>query len=379
MSLPRLTGFALPVVLSGSLLMSACSSLSGIKSDAKKDAGPTKNEQGYYQSAQRSLNDARFDDATKDLEALETYYPVGAYTEQAELDLMYARFRTSDYPGVITAADRFIKLYPQNPQLDYAYYLKGVANMETGADSLIRYTNLNSAHRDTGYLRAAYDNFRDLISKFPQSAYAPDAAQRMRFIANQFAEGEMNVARYNLERKAYVAAVARARWVVEYYQQTPQVPEALAILVVCYQKLGMNDLANQYLEVLKSNYPKLVHSNNTVNLAEARGEASLFNKMTLGILGRRSDVLVPSTGQTYQPTAALAPDSANAAINTLKQQPSNLDKAGHAISKAGQSVSHWFGKLFSSINRTDTGPTASSSPAQASSASPAAPLTPSRP
>jgi outer membrane protein assembly factor BamD len=306
MSLPRLTGFALPVVLSGSLLMSACSSLSGIKSDAKKDAGPTKNEQGYYQSAQRSLNDARFDDATKDLEALETYYPVGAYTEQAELDLMYARFRTSDYPGVITAADRFIKLYPQNPQLDYAYYLKGVANMETGADSLIRYTNLNSAHRDTGYLRAAYDNFRDLISKFPQSAYAPDAAQRMRFIANQFAEGEMNIARYNLERKAYVAAVARARWVVEYYEQTPQVPEALATLVVCYQKLGMEDLANQYLEVLKSNYPKLVHDN-TVNLAEARGEASLFNKMTLGILGRRSEVLVPTTGQTYQPTQQSIP------------------------------------------------------------------------
>jgi outer membrane protein assembly factor BamD len=375
MSLPRLTDLALPVVLSGSLLMSACSSLSGSKSDAKKDTGPTKTEQGYYQSAQRSLNDARFDDATKDLEALETYYPVGAYTEQSELDLMYARFRTSDYPGVITAADRFIKLYPQNSQLDYAYYLKGVANMETGADSLIRYTNLNSAHRDTGYLRAAYDNFRDLISKFPQSAYAPDSAQRMRFIANQFAEGEMNIARYNLTRKAYVAAAARARWVVEYYQQTPQVPEALATLVVCYQKLGMDDLANQYLNVLKSNYPKLVHDNNTVNLAEARGEASLFNKMTLGILGRRSDVLVPTTGQTYQPTAELAPESTT---NALKQ-PTKLDKAGHAISQAGHSVTHWFGKLFSSINRTDTGASTSSSPAQASSASPSAPTTTSKP
>jgi outer membrane protein assembly factor BamD len=192
MSLPRLTGLALPVALSGSLLMSACSSLPGIKSDAKKDAGPTKTEQDYYQSAQRALNDTRFDDATKNLEALETYYPVGTYTEQTQLDLMYARFRNSDYPGVISAADRFIKLYPQNPQLDYAYYLKGVANMETGADSLLRYTNLNSAHRDTGYLRAAYDNFRDLISRFPQSAYAPDSAQRMRFIANQFAEGEMH-------------------------------------------------------------------------------------------------------------------------------------------------------------------------------------------
>jgi outer membrane protein assembly factor BamD len=372
MSLPRLTGLVVPVVLSGSLLMSACSSLSGSKSDAKKDVGPTQTEQGYYQSAERALGNARFEDATKDLEALSTYYPIGAYTEQSQLDLMYARFRTSDYPGVITAADNFIKLYPQNPQLDYAYYLKGVANMETGADSLLRYTNLNSAHRDTGYLRAAYDNFRDLISKFPQSVYAPDSAQRMRFIANQFSEGEMNIARYNLERKAYVAAAARARWVVEYYQQTPEVPEALATLVVCYQKLGMDDLANQYLGVLKSNYPKLVHGN-SVNLAEARGEASVFNKLTLGILGRRSDVVVPTTGQTYQPAAELAPDSATSTTTALKQ-PSKLDKAGHAISQAGHSVTHWFGTLFSGINRTDTGASASSSPAQASSASPGAPV-----
>ncbi len=378
MSLPRLTGLALPVVLSGSLLMSACSSLSGGKSDAKKDTGPTKTEQGYYESAQRSLENARFDDATKDLMALETYYPVGAYTEQTELDLMYARFRTSDYPGVITAADRFIKLYPQNPQLDYAYYIKGVANMETGADTLLRYTNLNSAHRDTGYLRAAYDNFRDLISKFPQSAYAPDSAQRMRFITNQFAEGEMNIARYNLERKAYVAAAARARWVVEYYQQTPQVPEALATLVVCYQKLGMDDLAKQYLDVLNSNYPKLVHGD-TVNLAEARGEASLFNRMTLGILGRRSDTVVPTTGQAYQPTAEQAPNLIDSTANAIKQQPSKLDKAGHAISQAGHSVTHWFGKLFSSINRGDTDGSTASSPAQASSASPAAPIATSKP
>jgi outer membrane protein assembly factor BamD len=378
MSLPRLSGLALPVVLTGSLLISACSTLSSLKSDTKKDTGPTKSEQGYYQSAQRSLNDTRFDDATKDLEALETYYPVGAYTEQTELDLMYARFRTSDYPGVITVADRFIKLYPQNPQLDYAYYLKGVANMETGADSLLRYTNLNSAHRDTGYLRAAFDNFRDLISKFPQSAYAPDSAQRMRFIANQFAEGEMNIARYNIVRKAYVAAAARARWVVEYYQQTPQVPEALATLVLCYQKLGMDDLANQYMTVLKSNYPKLVHGN-TVDLAEARGEASLFNKLTLGILGRRSDAVIPTVAQGYQPTAELAPDPAQGTISAIKEQPSNLDKAGHAISKAGHSVTHWFGTLFSGMNRTDTGASSSSSPAQASSASPGAPNATSKP
>ncbi len=309
MSLPRLTGLVVPFVISGSLLMSACST----SPEVKKSTVPTKSEQAYYQSAERALAGARFEDATKDLEALATYYPVGNYTEQSQLDLIYARFRSSDYPGAIATADNFIKRYPQHSQVDYAHYLKGVANMESGADAMIRYTNLNAAHRDTGHLRAAYDNFRDLIAKFPQSAYSPDSAKRMRYIANQFAEGEMNVARYNIERKAYVAAAARARWVMEYYQQTPQVPEAIATLVYCYQRLGMNDLANQYLDVLKANYPKLIHADG-VNLAEARGEASLINKLTLGIVGRRSDIVAPSVGKIEPPQALPTPDPAPSTV-----------------------------------------------------------------
>ena len=369
MSLPRLTGLVVPFVISGSLLMSACSTLP----DAKKSTVPTKTEQDYYQSAERALAGARFEDATKDLEALATYYPVGNYTEQSQLDLIYARFRTSDYPGVISTADNFIKLYPQNPQVDYAHYLKGVANMETGADVMIRYTNLNAAHRDTGHLRAAYDNFRDLIGKFPQSGYAPDSAQRMRFIANQFAEGEMNIARYNIERKAYVASAARARWVMEYYQQTPQVPEAIATLVYCYQHLGMNDLANQYLDVLKANYPKLVHGD-SVNLAEARGEASLINKLTLGIVGRRSDIVAPAAGKVYLPKASSAADAATSTTSTT-QQSSTSENTESAINKAAHGVANWFGALFSSINQTNKGVSpASSPPSPASTVSPIAPV-----
>jgi outer membrane protein assembly factor BamD len=319
MSLPRLTGFVVPFVISGSLLMSACST----SPDAQKSTVPAKTEQNYYQSAERAIDGSRFEDAIKDLEAIATYYPTGNYTEQSQLDLIYTRVRTGEYPEAVSTADNFIRRYPQNPQLDYAHYLKGVANMESGADALIRYTNLNSAHRDTGHLRAAYDNFRDLIANFPQSAYAPDAAQRMRFIANQFAEGEMNIARYNIERKAYAAAAARARWVVEYYQQTPQIPEALATLVFCYQRLGMNDLANQYLDILKSNYPKLVRGD-SVDLAEARGDASLINKLTLGIVGRRSDIVVPTASKTAQPnasSAAKSPTSASPAPSAASISP----------------------------------------------------------
>jgi len=375
MSLPRLTGLVVPVVLSGSLLMSACSSLSGKDSAAKKDLGPTKTEQGYYQSAQRSLDNAHFDVATKDLEALETYYPIGAYTEQSQLDLMYARFRNSDYPGAISAADRFIKLYPQNPQIDYAMYVRGVANMEIGSDSLLRYTNLNPAHRDTGYLRTAYDSFRDLVNKYPQSIYSPDAAQRMRFINNQFAESEINVARYYVDRKAYVAAVERASWVVQYYQQTPQIPEALATLVICYQKLGMNDLADQYLNVIKQNYPNLVHDN-TVSLAEARGEGSVLNRMTFGILGRRASATAPlALNAPYTPTTASAISSPN---GEQTNQPSTLAKTGQVLSKLGRGVTHWFGNLLTNANQQDeTGDGTAShavSSSQAASGSPAAPL-----
>jgi len=147
------------------------------------------------------------------------------------------------------------------------------------------------------------------------------------FITNQFAEGEMNVARYNVKRKAYVAAVQRARWVVEYYQETPQVPEALATLVYSYQQLGMNDLANQYLDLLKTNYPKLVHGD-TVNLAEARGEASWVNKMTLGILGKPATTIVPN-GPADQPVKTPIPSSD---VNT-PAQPTTLQKTGQCSVK----------------------------------------------
>ena len=158
--------------------------------------------------------------------------------------------------------------------------------MEQNYDGLIRYTSLKQAHRDVSYLKVAYQNFVDFIRRYPSSTYAVDAAQRMKFINNELAESEMNAARFNIKRKAWVAALERAQWVIEHYPQSPQVPEALATVAYSYDQLGDKQTAQQYTDVLKLNYPNLVKSNGEVNLRAARKEASWVNRATLGLFGR---------------------------------------------------------------------------------------------
>jgi outer membrane protein assembly factor BamD len=227
MSLPRFNVLVLSVSVAIAAGMAGCST-NPSKSNVK-DTGPQRSEQAYYEAAQSSLKRGQWTEANKSLEALDIYYPTSAYNEQAQLDLMYSRFKQADYAGTITASERFMRIYPNSNQLDYAYYIRGVANMEQNYDGLLRYTELNQAHRDVGYLRLAYGNFRDFIQRFPSSRYSVDAAQRMQYINQELAESEMNVARFNIQRKAWLAAIQRGRWVLEYYPQTPQTPEALAL------------------------------------------------------------------------------------------------------------------------------------------------------
>ena len=157
--------------------------------------------------------------------------------------------------------------------------------MEQNYDGLLRYTSLKQSHRDVSYLKAAYQNFVDFIRRYPSSTYAVDAAQRMKFIGQELAESEMNAARFNIKRKAYLAAIERSLWVVEHYPQTPQIPEALATIAYGYDKLGDKATSQQYINVLKLNYPELVKSDGTVNMRAARSEGSLFNRVTLGVFG----------------------------------------------------------------------------------------------
>ncbi|MCB1674346.1 MAG: outer membrane protein assembly factor BamD [Moraxellaceae bacterium] len=230
------------------------------------DKNATLSEKAYYEAAQKALNYGNFDTASKHLEDLESHYPVGAYTEQAKLDLMYARYKHLDYLGAVSAAERFIRLYPLNTQLDYAYYIRALANFEMDKDSFLRFIPINGAHRDLNNSRQAFDNFKELVTRFPNSAYAPDARQRMIYIRNQLAENELHAGRYYLKRKTYISALNRARWVMENYAETPQSAEALAIATYCYQKLGISDLAEQNMAVLQKNYPQYIDAKGNIKI-----------------------------------------------------------------------------------------------------------------
>lgn len=243
-----------------------------------------KSEQGYYNDAIAQIDKGRYVQGVEELTNLRTFYPTGQYAEQALLDMMYAQYQGDKYEMAAASAEQFIRLYPSNPQVSYAYYVRGVANMEGSSESL-KLFKLNQAERDTAYLRIAFANFQELISKYPNSPYAPDAAQRMTFIYNQFAESEMSAANWYIEREAYVAAVNRAKWVFQYYPLSESVPDAIAVLAYSHEKLGLTDLANEYKTLLQINYPNMLTSNGKVKLSTKR-DRTWLNRITFGQLGR---------------------------------------------------------------------------------------------
>ena len=288
--LSSITLLALSVNLVG------CQTFKNLTGGKDVDAVATaeKSEQGYYNDAIAQIDKGRYTQAIEDLNNLRTFYPTGQYAEQALLDVMYAQYESGKFEAAAASAEQFISLYPSNPQVSYAYYVRGVANMQGSSEGLNLF-KLNQAERDTAYLRIAFANFQELINKYPNSPYAPDAAQRMTFIYNQFAESEMSAANWYVEREAYVAAVNRAKWVFQYYPLSESVPDALAVLAYSHEKLGLNDLANEYKTLLQINYPNMLSADGRVKLNTKR-ERTLFNKLTFGQLNRFNKDTSVATG-----------------------------------------------------------------------------------
>lgn len=279
--LSSITLLALSVSLTG---CQTFKNLTSKKEDTVEKA--EKSEEAYYRDAIAQMEKGRFTQAAEDLTNLRTFYPTGAIAEQALLDMMYAQYQSGKYEMAAASADQFIRLYPSNPQVSYAYYVRGVANMQGGAEG-IKLFKVNQAERDTAYYRLAFANFQELVNKFPNSPYAPDAAQRMTYIYNQFAESELAAANWYIKRDAYVAAVNRAKWVFQYYPLSESTPEAIAILAYSHEKLGLNDLANDYKKLLQINYPNWLTNDGRVKLA-TKADRSWVNKLTFGQLGRAS-------------------------------------------------------------------------------------------
>ncbi len=230
--------------------------LSGCATDGEKDRlSESLSEAELYQQANKALNKNRYSEAIKALRTLESRYPFGSFAEQSQLDIIYAYFKNAEPEASKAAADRFIRLHPQHNDVDYAFYMKGLASNTAAMGLIERYMPIDLSSRDPGQARTSFNEFSELLNRYPDSKYAPDARQRMIALRNRMAAYEIHAASYYLKRKAYVAAVNRGRYVVENMQRTPAVPEALSIMIEGYQHLGLPEPANEALAVLKLNYP----------------------------------------------------------------------------------------------------------------------------
>jgi len=244
-------------------------------------------EQQMYEEAQRYLRNENYDLAVRALQLLESRYPFGKYAEQAQLELVFAHYNAFEHEAAVEAADRFIRLHPQHPNVDYAYYMKGLAAYTAGNDILQRFVPTDSTKRDMSRSREAFAEFAQLVSRFPDSPYAADAKARMVYLRNQLARNEIHVANYYFRRGAYLAAANRGRYVVENFQRTPAVADGLAVMAQGYILLGLNGLAQDSIDILAMNYPEhpsLDKNGNFKSVYTLEGlQRSWINRATFGL------------------------------------------------------------------------------------------------
>jgi len=208
-----------------------------------------------YAQAEKNMEKKSYGQAAKDFEALETRFPYGEYSDKAQLGLINAYYKHNDSTLALSAADRFIRMNPHHQNVDYAYYLKGLIAFDQNYTFTFRHLPLDKSARDPSTAQESFESFKELIERFPKSQYVPEAEKRMVFLRNQLANHELLVVDYYIKRGAYLSAANRANYIVKHYEKTPAIPKALADMVIAYQKLGMEQLANDALTVLRSNYP----------------------------------------------------------------------------------------------------------------------------
>jgi len=213
----------------------------------------------YYEEANRALKSGDYKLAVERFEGLISHHPFGAYAQQAQLNIAYAYYKYDEADSAIAAADQFIKLYPRHPRVDYAYYIKGLARFPK-PEFLEEKFSLDLAQRDPRTLRESFQSFSELTQRFPNSPYAADAVQRMIYLRNALARGEMYAAEFYMQKGAYAAAANRAKYVVEHYDRTPSIPDALALMAEAYDRLGMPKLAQDARRILELNFPERAHN-----------------------------------------------------------------------------------------------------------------------
>ena len=239
------------ILLAGFLVLTACSS-----SPDGDDPTSEMTAQEIYAAAKEYMEGLEYESAIEYYEKLESRFPYGPYAAQAQLEIAYAYFKYDEPESAILAAERFIKLHPDHPSVDYAYYLRGLARYNTELSFMANWFDQDPAERDPKSIREAFQYFSELVNRYPKSRYLKDAVQRMYGLRDDMAKYEIFVARYYMNRAAYVAAANRAKYVVKNFQGTSSVAEALATMVKAYAYLDLNDLAKDAQRVLEKNYPE---------------------------------------------------------------------------------------------------------------------------
>ncbi|WP_371322985.1 outer membrane protein assembly factor BamD [Dechloromonas sp. ZY10] len=238
-----------PVLLAAALI-------AGCASNEKYDETAGWSASKLYSEAKDAQADGGWDKAAKLLEKLEARYPYGRYAQQAQMELGYIYWKGGEPGSALAACDRFIKLHPNHPAVDYAYYLKGLINFNEDQGYAGYISKQDPTERDPKAAREAFDTFKELVARFPKSKYAPDAAKRMHYLVNALASQEVHVARYYMKREAYIAAVNRAQFAIKTYPEAPAIEEALSIMVTAYDRLGMPELRDDASRVLQKNFPE---------------------------------------------------------------------------------------------------------------------------
>jgi len=275
------------VLVSSLVLLTACSSR-----EEKEEKFTS--EADLYNAAEEQLEHEQWETAIKNLQKLEENFPFGAYAEQGQLELIYAYYSSSKPDEAIATANRFIRLHPQHRNVDYAYYMMGLSSFTKDKGMFERVMPTDLTKRDPGAARESLANFSQLLNRYPDSTYAADAKKRMLYLRNTLARYEIHVANYYFKRQAYVAAISRGRYVIENYPQAPSMPDALAVMVQGYHFLGMQDRADEALNVLRTNYPDFPALNKAgefdYEYAEHIGNRNLFGTLTLGLFSKQDTI-----------------------------------------------------------------------------------------
>lgn len=243
--------YSLALILTLSMGFSGCSLL---PDEVDETAGWSANK--LYNAAKSAMGRSDYEKAIKYYETLEARYPLGRFAQQAQLETAYAYHKYDEPDSALVAIDRFMRMNPRSPNMDYALYLRGLVNFDRGTGLVERLFPRDIADLDTVSQKESFHDFSTLLKRFPNSKYTNDAQQRVQYLRNKLGETEINIARYYMKRGAWLAAFNRAEYTVKHYQGTPSIIDALEIKVLASHALGKEDLAADNLRVLELNYPE---------------------------------------------------------------------------------------------------------------------------